>query len=72
MTGLPDPHVAMKAVGMPGDPRLNGEPVLLQDVDDVPIGLGLLKAELPEAEDRVDHLLRELAARLHIRRRPPA
>jgi hypothetical protein len=50
-----------------GDPFLYGETVLLQNADDVAVRLELLKAELCEAEDGVDHLLAELLHRLHVR-----
>ena len=62
ITGLPDPHVAMNAVGMPAIPSCDAEAVLLQDVDQVAVGLDLLEPQLAVAEDLVDHLLRE---RLH-------
>ena len=66
MTGLPDPHVAMNAVGTPAMPSWTANPFFFEDVDQVPVGLELLKAELPVAEDLVDHLLRELGAALDV------
>ena len=66
ITGLPEPHVAMNAVGMPAMPSSTGEPVLLQDVDQVAVRLDFLKPELAEAEDRIDHLLREHLHRLDV------
>ena len=41
------------------DALLHGEAVLFEDVDQVAVGLGLLEAQLGEAEDLVDHLLGE-------------
>ena len=49
-----------------GDAFLDCEPVLLQDVDEITVRLDLLKAELGEAEDRIDHLLREHLHRLDV------
>ena len=43
-----------------GDAFLHGEAVLLQDVDQVAVGLELLEAQLAVAEDLVDHLLGEV------------
>ena len=60
ITGLPDPHFATHAVGMPADAALHGEAVLLELAGQVPRGLDFLHAELAEAEDGIDHLLREL------------
>ena len=53
------PSVAMNAVGMPAMPSSTVKPFFFEDVDQVAVGLDLLEAELAEAEDRVDHLLRE-------------
>ena len=66
MTGLPDPHVATNAVGMPATPFLHREAVLLEDVDQVAVGLELLEPELAVAEDLVDHLLGEDLAALDV------
>ena len=58
MTGLPEPQVATHAVGMPATPRsirkpsFSSRPVRYLD------GLHLLKAQLGEAEDGIDHDLR--------------
>ena len=49
-----------------GDPFLHREAVLLEDVDQVAVGLDLLEPELAVAEDLVDHLLRELRAALDV------
>ncbi len=49
-----------------GDALLDGEPVLLQHVDQVPVRLDLLKTELGEAEDRIDHLLSEVLHRVDV------
>ena len=49
-----------------GDAFLHAEAVLLEDVDQVAVGLELLKSELAVAEDLVDHLLRHLLPRLHV------
>ena len=49
-----------------GDALLDGEPVLLQHVDQVAVRLDLLKSELGEAEDRIDHLLREVLHRVDV------
>ena len=49
-----------------GDALLDREPVLLQHVDQVAVGLDLLEPELGEAEDRIDHLLREHLHRLDV------
>ena len=70
ITGLPDPHVAMNAVGMPATPFLHAEPVRLEDVDQIAVGLDLLEPQLAVAEDLVDHPLRHLL-RARPRRRPP-
>ena len=43
-----------------GDPLLDGEPLLAQDVRQVLRRFDLLEPELAEAEDGVDHLLREV------------
>ena len=59
MTGLPDPQVAVQAVGMPATPRSMREAVLLQDAGEVLRRLDFLKTQLAEAEDLVHHLLRE-------------
>ena len=59
MTGLPDPQRRHERRRDAGDALLDREAVLLQDVDQVAVGLDLLEAQLAEAEDRVDHLLRE-------------
>src|SRR6185436_3638196 len=48
--------------GNAGDAFLHREAVLLEDVDQVAVGLEFLEAELAVAEDLVDHLLRELRA----------
>lgn len=45
--------------GNAGDPLLHREPVLPEDVDQVPIRLDFLEPELAEAEHGVHHLLRE-------------
>ena len=68
----PIPSVAMNAVGMPAIAFLHGEAVLLEDVDQVAVGLDFLEAELAEAEDLVDHLLREASACRRRRRPPPS
>ena len=60
ITGLPDPHVAIHAVGIPAMPSLNREAVLFEDAGQVLRRLEFLKAQLAEAEDHVDHLLRGL------------
>ena len=44
MTGLPSPHVATQAVGMPATPRSTLEAFLLQDAGEVAGRLELLKA----------------------------
>ena len=72
MTGFPDPHVAMNDGRDARDPFLHGEAVLLEDVDQVAVGLELLEPQLAVAEDLVDHLLRELAAALDVGERLPA
>ncbi len=64
MTGFPDPHVAMNAVGNAGNAFLHREAVLLQHVDQIAVGLDLLEAQLGKAEDGIDHLLGEDAHRL--------
>ena len=61
MTGLPDPHVATHAVGMPATPSSTVKPFFLRIVDQVFERLELLEPELAEAEDLIDHLLGELA-----------
>ena len=66
MTGLPDPQVAIHAVGMPADAALDREAVLLEDAGEVLRRLEFLKAELAEAEDLIDHLLRHHAPRLDV------
>src|SRR5688572_28083708 len=43
-----------------GHAFLDGEPVVAQDLHEVFRRLDLLKPELAEAEDLIDHLLREL------------
>ena len=60
ITGLPDPHVATHAVGMPDTPRCTLKPYFSSCAGQVLRGLDFLEAELAEAEDGVDHLLREL------------
>lgn len=60
ITGLPLPHSATHAVGMPEMPRVDLEAVLLEDAGQVLRRLRFLEPELREAEDRVDHLPREL------------
>ena len=62
ITGLPDPHVATHAVGMPDWPRVTLKPNFSSCAGEVARGLDFLHAELAEAEDRVHHLLRELVA----------
>ena len=49
-----------------GDPLLHGEAVLLEHIDEVAVRLGLLEAELGEAEDGIDHLLGEDLHRLDV------
>ena len=60
ITGLPDPHVATHAVGMPDCPRVTLKPNFSSCAVRYLRRLHFLHAELAEAEDRVDHLLREL------------
>jgi hypothetical protein len=55
MTGLPDPNRAVHAVGIPATPRS----LFLEDGGQVALGLELLEPQLAEAEDGVDHLLRQ-------------
>ena len=52
--------------GYAGDTVLYLEPVLLENIGDVSLGLELLEPELGEAEHAVDHLLGEVAAALNI------
>ena len=49
-----------------GDAFLDREAVLLQDVDQVAVGLEFLEAELAEAEDGVHHLLGEVLHRVDV------
>ena len=60
ITGLPLPHVAMNAVGMPATPSSTVKPFFLSSVDEVLRRLELLEAQLAVAEDLIDHLLREV------------
>ena len=64
ITGLPVPHVAIHAVGMPATPLLHREAVLLEDAGQVLRRLEFLEAELAEAEHHVVHLLDVLAHRV--------
>src|SRR4029078_8093495 len=45
--------------GDAGDSLLDRKAVLLQDVDQIVVGLGLLEAELAKPENLIDHLLSE-------------
>ena len=58
MTGLPDPQLAIHAVGMPARFSCTVKPFFLQDVGQVLRGLELLEAELGEAEHLIVHPLR--------------
>ena len=60
ITGLPDPNRAVHARGNARDALLDREAFLLEDAGQVSLRLELLEPELAEAEDRVDHLLREV------------
>ena len=60
MTGLPEPHVAVQAVGMPAMDSSMRNPLLLQDAGQVLRRLDLLKAKFAEAEDLIHHLLGEV------------
>ena len=51
ITGLPLPHVAMNAVGMPATPSSTVKPFFFEHVDQVLRRLELLKAQLAVAED---------------------
>jgi hypothetical protein len=64
ITGLPDPQRRHERRRHAGDLLLHRESVLSQQVDEVPMALELLKPQLPEAEERVDDLLRQIGARL--------
>ena len=57
MTGLPDPQLAIHAVGMPATSRSHREAVLLEDVGQVLRRLEFLEAELAEAEHLIVHAL---------------
>ena len=66
ITGLPDPHVAIHAVGHAGDAAFDLEAVLLENAGQVLRRLELLEAELAEAEDLIDHLLRHHVHRVDV------
>ena len=66
MTGLPDPQLRDPRRRNAGDAALDREAVLLEDAGQVLRRLDLLEAELAEAEDLVDHLLRELLHALDV------
>ena len=57
ITGLPDPHVAIHAVGMPATPSSIVKPFFFEDRRQVLRRLEFLEAELAEAEHRVVPLL---------------
>jgi hypothetical protein len=63
LAGSPGGHERRRDAG---NPLLDAETVLLEDVDQVAIRFDLLKAELSETEDGVDHLLREDAHRFDV------
>ena len=71
ITGLPLPHVAIQAVGMPDDAAGDREAVLLENAGEVLRGLDLLEAELAEAEDRIDGILRQLGQSVDMFGHPP-
>ena len=48
------------------DTQLDGEAVVLENAGHVALGLELLKAQLVEAVDHVDHLLGKVAPALHV------
>ncbi len=52
--------------GDAGHASFDLEPVLFEDLRDIPLGLVLLEAELREAEDAVNHLLGEVSTALDV------
>ncbi len=66
ITGLPEPHVAMNAVGMPAMPSCTVKPFFLSTSTRYRWVSNLLEAELAEAEDGIDHLLGEDLHRLDV------
>ena len=46
ITGLPDPHVAMNAVGMPAMPSWTVKPFFSSTSIEVAVGLDFLKSQL--------------------------
>ena len=66
MIGWPDPQFATHEVGMLAYAALNVEAFLHERIGDAALGLDFLKSELAEAEETIDQLLREHAARLDV------
>ena len=66
MTGFPDPHRAVHAVGMPATLVCHRKAVLAEDSGQVLRRLEFLEAQLAKAEDLVDHLLRHHAHALDV------
>ena len=60
ITGLPDPQRGHPGGRNARRAALDREAVLLEDAGQIARRLDFLEAELAEAEDRVDHLLRQL------------
>ena len=62
ITGRPEPQRATQPLGMPATPSSISKPSAPQELRDVALGLELLKAELGEAVEAVDHALDQDAA----------
>ena len=58
ITGLPDPHDATHAVGIPAHAALDLEAFLFQNAGEVFRRLEFLKPEFAETEDAIHHHLR--------------
>ncbi len=66
ITGLPDPHVAIHAVGIPAMPCSILKPSFLKNAGQVLRRFNFLKSELAKAEDHVDHDLRLFRHRFNV------